>query len=136
MSFSDQEKSNSPRLVWFVLVDSTDGLPYKGTTASSVSLPPSFVVDQFRDAVKAKYDQPDYLKNIPSGALIVFKNKTAFDKRNDDEGKEEPLESSKRLGPIEENEIGLGETEEDSLRVLVPAPSLISQPAVSNHGRK
>jgi hypothetical protein len=52
-----------------------------GTSASSVSLGHDQVVEQFRDAVQLKYDKPNYLKDIPSGALSVYKNKTAFDKR-------------------------------------------------------
>ena len=67
-------------LVWFLLLDSITGLPYKGTTADYISLPPSSFIAQFRDAVKAKYDQPGYLKDIPAGALHVYKNKDAFDK--------------------------------------------------------
>ncbi len=69
-------------LVWFLLLDSNSGLPYKGTTADKVSVASCADVADFRDAVKAKYDQPNYLKDIPSGALIVYKNKAAFDKRN------------------------------------------------------
>jgi hypothetical protein len=45
------------------------------TTIDYVSLPPSAVIAQFRKAVKAEYDQPGYLKDIPSGNLLVFKNK-------------------------------------------------------------
>ena len=102
-------------LVWYRLYDSDSGKPYKGTTASciirsSLAVP---VVDQFREAVQAKYDKPNYLKDIPSGSLLVYKNKAAFDKRNSHEGKEEPLKSSLPLH-------GLGETEEGALVVVVP----------------
>jgi len=63
-------------------LDSATGEPYKGTTADYVSLPPTAVIAQFRYAVKARYDQPNYLREIPSSALLVYKNKAAFDKRN------------------------------------------------------
>ena len=81
---------SSQQLVWFQLVDST-GSPFKGTSISSV-LRTSFVapvVDQFRDAVKAKFDQPGYLKNFPSAALIVYENK--------DKEKKYPLKPSRIL---------------------------------------
>ena len=68
-------------LVWFLLVDSATGQLYKGTTADIVSLPPGYVIAQFRDAVKAKYSD-SHLKGIASSNLLVYENKTAFDKRN------------------------------------------------------
>ena len=49
--------SSASPLVWFLLLDSATGLPYKNTSASSV-LRSSLVVpvvDQFRDAVHVKY---------------------------------------------------------------------------------
>jgi hypothetical protein len=103
-------------LIWFLLVDSVTGQPYKGTSADYVSLAPGSVVAQFRDAVQLKYDKPNYLKDIPSGVLLVYKNKAAFDKRNaaTDEGKEESLKSSCHMD-------GLGETEEEALIVVVPS---------------
>jgi hypothetical protein len=100
------------KLVWFQLVDG-NGQPYKQTTCAAVSLSPNTVVDQFRDAVKAKYDQPDYLKYIPSSTLVVYKNRASFDKRNVDEGKE-ALRSSYLVD-------GLGESEEEALVVVVPS---------------
>ena len=86
-----------------------------GTTVSSVVRSSLVVpvVDQFREAVKAKYDQPNYLKDIPSGTLIVYKNKEAFDKRHAQEGKQEPLKSSLPLD-------GLGATDEEALIIAVP----------------
>ena len=86
MSNSDQEQEKladaSNPLIWFHLYDYGSGLPFKGTTATSVSLPSTAVIDQFRDAVRVKYDTPGYLHDIPSGKLLVFKNKDAFDKRD------------------------------------------------------
>jgi hypothetical protein len=103
--------------VWFLLLDSATGKPYKGTSADKVAVSSSADVADFRDAVQLKYDKPNYLKDIPSGALIVYKNKAAFDKRNAavDDGKEEPLKSSYKLK-------GLGETEEEAVVVVVPSP--------------
>ncbi len=110
--------SSSP-LVWYLLLDSTTGLPYKGTTVSSV-LRSSLVVpvvDLFRKAVQAEYDKPNYLKDIPSGVLVVYKNKSAFV-----DGKEEPL------GPTES--IDLLGSQEDMLVVVVPS-SRSSSPSTS-----
>ena len=74
--------STSNARIWFHLYDYETGKPYKGTTADCVSIPSSFFIAQFRDAVKVKYDQPGYLKDIPSGNLLVFQNKQSFDKRD------------------------------------------------------
>ena len=77
--------STSNARIWFHLYDYGTGKPYKDTSVTSV-LRSSLVVpviDQFRDAVKVKYDQPGYLKDIPSGNLLVFQNKQSFDKRDD-----------------------------------------------------
>ena len=75
--------SSSP-LVWFQLLDSATGEAYKGTSYSSIlrsSLVVS-VVDQFRDAVKAKCSNK--LSSVDSSELLVYKNKSAFDNRNAD----------------------------------------------------
>jgi hypothetical protein len=75
-------------------------------------------VTNFRSVVQLKYDKPNYLKDIPSGALLVYKNKQALDKRNAiaHNEKEEPLKLSRTL-------VGLGEKEEEALIVVVPSPS-------------
>ena len=108
----------SPPLVWFQLLGS-DGLPYKGTSADCVSPAPGSVVAQFRDAVQLKYDKPNYLKDIPAGALLVYKNKAAFDKRNAavDDGKEEPLDPTETLGLLGSKEA-----------LIVVVPSSASSP--------
>ena len=80
MSFDQKDYSMHP-LIWFHLYDSANGLPYMGTTADYVSIPSSSDIAQLRKAVKAEYDQPAYLKDIPSGKLLVFQNKQTFDKR-------------------------------------------------------
>ena len=111
------------RRIWFLLIDSVNGQAYRGTTSSSVSLPPSSVIDDFRDAVKAKFDQPGYLKDIPSGALLVYKNKASFD-----QGRE---------GPLEEDALveDLGTSKKEALVVVVPpailvVPRAIQQPTI------
>jgi hypothetical protein len=106
--------SSQPRLIWFQLIVSATGKPYKAATVSSVSLPSDFVIDQFRDAVQIKWNKPGYLKDIPAGALIVYKNKAAFDKRNDAEGKEEPLEEDSQISD-------LGKSKKEALIVVVPS---------------
>ena len=112
---------SSPRspLVWFLLLDSVTGLPYKETSADYASLSSTDVIAQFRDAVKNK-DKDDgdaaILTPFISSQLVGFKNKAAFDQWNApaDEGKEEPLKSSCLLD-------NLGITKEDVLIVAVPS---------------
>ena len=105
--------------VWFQL-STGGGDPYMETTVDAVLLNPGIMVFQFRDAVKAKYDQPGYLKDIPAGALIVYKNKAAFDKRNDSEQKGEPLEEDSLID-------GLGASKNEALIVVVPSSTSISK---------
>ena len=113
-------------LIWFLLMDSATGELYKGTSAdyvlrSSLVVP---VIAQFRDAVKTKYSNK--LSSVDPGELLVYKNKTAFEKRNAtvDQDKEEPLKSSRSLD-------GLGTTEEEAIIVVVPAASYASYWRVS-----
>ena len=100
-------------LVWFLLLDSETGEPYKNTTTDYVSHPPGAVVAEFRDAVRSK--NPNKLASVDASDLLVYKNKAAFYNRSAavEERKEEPLKSSRILD-------GLGETEEDALVVAVP----------------
>jgi len=105
--------SPSP-LLWFLLLDSTTGQFYKGTTASSllrVSLVVP-VVDQFRDAVKKKHSNK--LSSFDAADLLVYKNKAAFEKRNAAfvEGKEEPMDPTESLGLLG--------SKEDMIVVAVP----------------
>ena len=93
-------------LVWFLLLDSTTGLPYKGTTADYVSLPPGSVIAQFRDAAHLK--NSSILTGITSSQLLVYKNKAAFV-----DGKEEPLDPTESLGLLG--------SKEDMLVVVVPS---------------
>jgi hypothetical protein len=89
-----------------VLLNSADGQPYKGTTASSVSLLPTNVIDQFRDAVKSKYSNT--LSSIDAAQLQVYKNKSSFD------AKENNLEEDSHIN-------GLGSSKKEALIVVVPS---------------
>lgn len=64
-----------PPLIWLQLFDS-DGQPYKGSSASSLSLNPWAVVDERRQAVVTK--NPNMLSSVDAAQLKVFKNKTAL----------------------------------------------------------
>ncbi|KAF0716009.1 Aste57867_3077 [Aphanomyces stellatus] len=102
----------SHRLVWFLLVDG-QGKAYNGTTASSVDIPSSYVIDQFRKDVKAEYAD-SHLKGIAPSDLQVYANKAAFDAENP-----VPLRSSAVL-------TGLGSDEDDALMVVVPSHDLVA----------
>jgi hypothetical protein len=70
------------RRVWFLLVDEK-GEALRGTTTSSVHIPTSYVIDQFRDAVKEKCDrQGDDLKGILASKLVVYASKEDFEAKN------------------------------------------------------
>ena len=73
--------------IWFILVDSENGEPYKGTSADALFLPPGSAIFQFRKAVKAEH--PNKLASVDASQLLVYKNKSVFRK-----GKENPLRSS------------------------------------------
>jgi hypothetical protein len=96
--------TRNTRLVWFLLVDS-DGLPYKGTSPTKVSVPSVADVDEFRSAVKAKHTNK--LASVDAADLKVSKNKIAFD------GNEE-LEVDVPIGE-------LGSSAKDPIIVLVPS---------------
>jgi hypothetical protein len=100
--------SSSSHRVWFRLLDSATGLAYNEFSTGYVYLAPGSVIAQFRDAVKTKYDQPYYLKDIPAGALQVYKNNAAFV-----DGKAEPLEPTQSLGLLG--------SKQDMLAVGVPS---------------
>ena len=118
--------SSSPyHLVWFLLLDSATGQPYKGTSADAVSLSPGSVVVQFRDAVKAKHSNK--LSSFDAADLLVYKNKAAFDKRNApvDDGKVEPLEEDSLLD-------GLGRSKKEALVVAVPSIKNATDSSMAN----
>ena len=122
----DQQQSSMsstpPPLVWFLLLESATSLPYRGTRADYVSLPPGCVIAQFRDAVKKK-DKDDgdaaILTPFKSSQLRVYKNKSAFD-MSDVDGKKMPLEAGSLLD-------GLGRSTEEALVVVVPS-SVVPRP--------
>ena len=80
MSKKRKMSSTEESKIWFHLYDSANGVPYMGTTADYVTLPPSAVIDQFRDAVKAECSNK--LSSIHASDLLVFKNKQSFDQRD------------------------------------------------------
>jgi len=103
---------HQPPLVWYLLIDSSTGLPYKGTTADSVSVHSEAYVVQFRDEVKKK--NPNKLSSFDASDLIVYKNMAAFEKRNSDgQDKQEPLQADSCVE-------GLGKSVKEALIVVVP----------------
>jgi hypothetical protein len=58
--------------IWFCLFD-LDGKPWPKTRAKKVLINPLADVDDFLEAVKAKYNEPNYLQNIPSGVYKTNK---------------------------------------------------------------
>jgi hypothetical protein len=114
-SSNQQQHMSSSPLVWFQLLDSATGEPYKKTTVSSI-LRSSIVVpvvDQFRDAVKEKHFNK--LSTFDAADLLVYKNKAAFV-----DGKEDEEDSL-----ID----GLGRSKKEALIVVVPSSILPSQPS-------
>jgi len=107
--------SSPPSLVWFVLLDSATGEPFEDTSASSILVSSLTVpvVDQFRKAVKAEYSNK--LSSVDAGALLVYKNKAEFDKRNIQLAAErgKPLDPTEFLGTLG--------NKEDMLVVVAPS---------------
>ena len=116
--------SPPPTLVWFLLLDSATGEPYKETSADKVSVSSSADVADFREAVHLK--NSSILTGIDSSQLVVFKNKTAFDKRNAaiDEEKEKPMDPTESLGLLG--------SKEDVLLVAVASPKSSATPRESS----
>ena len=122
MSSNLQQSSSTSHppspLVWFLLLDSETGEPYKNSSASSIErhliTPP--VIDQFRDAVRSK--NPNKLASVDASDLLVYKNKAAFDSRSaaENEGKVDPLDPTQSVH-------GLG-SKEDMLVVADPPPPI------------
>ena len=117
MSSNLQEEQSSVASapnIWFLLLDTATGHSFKGTSADAVALPTGSLILHFRDAVRAKYDLPNYLKGISSSALLVYKNKGAFDKRNAESRKTRPLDVDSLVH-------GLGKSMKKALIVVVPS---------------
>ena len=104
--------STDRNLIWFHLYDAHTEKPVRGSSATIVDLPCSYSFQNLRYAIRDEYFY-SHLKGMDVSKFKIFKNKNAFDKRNLNEGKEEPLKSSELLDR-------LGETKEDALIVLAP----------------
>jgi hypothetical protein len=98
-------------MIWFQLTDSDSGKPFKNTGAIKMFVSPSASVADFLDAVHEK--NSSILIGIVSSQLHVLKNKEAFEKRNVEIDKEEPLEVDFALN-------GLGTSKKDALIVVTP----------------
>ena len=94
-------------IVWFQLVES-NGAPFKGTTATSVSLSDDANIDALRRALKAECNTPDLLGNIGAPRLKVYANVAAFNNGG------APL-------PLDGGVAGVGETLADAVAVVVPS---------------
>jgi predicted Ser/Thr protein kinase len=70
-------------------------------------------MDRFRKAVKAELSNK--LASVHSSELLVYRNRTSFEKRGDVRNKEEPLEED---SPMD----SLGVSKKDALIVMVPSP--------------
>jgi serine/threonine protein kinase len=79
-----------------------------------LSLSTNADVIDFRKAVKAEYDQPGFLKDIPASQLLVYENRECFDHTRDTQNVSEPLRASHLIGT-------LGATEDSALIVVVPS---------------
>jgi hypothetical protein len=95
-------------------------MPYKGTTATMVGATFKDNVDHLRNDVKTRYAD-SHLTGIAASDLRVYKNKAAFDKRNDTLEKEVPLRPDSCL-----LNASLGESMDDPVVVVVPSPLTIS----------
>jgi hypothetical protein len=105
-----------PPLVWFLLLDSATGQPYKETRATKVSVDSSADVADIVEAVKKKFKEEDstILTGIASCQLVVYKNKATLAKRHADDGKVEVLEEDSIID-------GLGTSKKEALIVIVPS---------------
>ncbi|KAL7427171.1 hypothetical protein ACHAXH_001004 [Discostella pseudostelligera] len=117
---------------WYLLLDSaTGGQPYKSTTADFVLLPPGSVVAEFRKL--AYREHASILTDIAPSQLRVYKNRAAFDGRNNDAAKYEG-EEQQPLNPTQSTD-GLGSME-DMLVVAVPSPRIPSQSTTDSIPKK
>ena len=127
MSSNLQQSSSTSHppspLVWFLLLDSETGEPYKNTTTDYVLHPPGAVVAEFRKLVHR--ENSAILPGIAPSQLLVYKNKAAFDSRSaaENERKVDPLDPTQSVH-------GLG-SKEDMLVVTVPPPPI--QPSLQIH---
>ena len=119
MEFHGQEPQptmqNRNDRIWLHLYDSETGRPYRGTNSTTVNVSLAADLAEFKDA--AKVEHSNALKNVDAQDLKVFKNKDAFDKRNDTIDKSEPLAVDYLMANI-------GETIEDPLIVTFEVSSI------------
>ena len=94
------------RPVWFQLADSATGK--NPSSADKVTISSSADIADFRDAVKA--ENTNKLSSVNAADLLVYKNMTAFEKRNVGEN---PLDSILSIGVLG--------SKEDMLVVVVPS---------------
>jgi hypothetical protein len=92
------------------LFSDPQGDPYKDSSFGIVTLPPKSNVCDFREAIKVK--NPNQLSSVDPSQLKVYKNKAAFDR------KDEPL----KLLSVLDNSFGTDE--ENALIVVVPSKGL------------
>jgi hypothetical protein len=106
-------------LIWFVLLDSStiDQNPSVSSILRSNIIVP--VVDQFRDAVKAKYSE-SLLKGIAPSELVVYRNRAAII------GREAALKSSDSIDD-------LGKSEQDALIVIIEEARSRKRKAKEHH---
>ena len=103
---------NRCRHFWFLLVSNEHGHSYM-RSVSAVSLKLTDTIYDLKKAVKADFAN-SVLRGVAPCDLLVYKNQSAFEKRNASEGKGEPLDDDLPL-------LGdLGLTEEDALIVAIP----------------
>jgi hypothetical protein len=111
--------NQQPLLVWFLLLGS-GGQEYKGSSASSLSLHLSAVVDELRQAVVTK--NRNMLSSVDAAQLRVYKSKAAF------MANEEPLAEEVFVS-------GLGMSKAEALVVSVPTSTSLmdSSPELITH---
>ena len=101
--------------IWFLLLDSVTGEPFKESRATKIPVNISADLDDLKEAIVKKFEST-ILTGIASSQLVVYKNKEAFDNRNADGGNV-PLEEDL---PVHE----LGSTKKTALAVSVPPESI------------
>ena len=107
------------RSAWTCLVDA-DGNPYKNATATKVKIAADADADDLRNAIKIKFDSPEYLRDVSAGTLKIYKNKNSFDQ------KESPLDEEDPIGT-------LGGSKREALVVVVPTEQNLAGPSITGN---
>jgi hypothetical protein len=100
-----------PSLIWFEVID-FDGHSYKESSVRSVHLPSASDINGFRRAVIDA--NPDLFSSLDASQLKIYKDKTAFDRR------ENTLEADFLISGL------LGLSDKQALVVLVPSTPVSS----------